>query len=233
MLITYLVPVYNEKKTIKKSIEILKPLKIDKEIIVIDNGSNDGTRKILKSFKQNKRFKIIYQKKNLGFGNSMQVGLKKSKGKFVYIHFSDLEYDHLCSLKMIKIALKKNLDVVFASRIKQKLKYSEMSKMISLRPAWAATFLTTFLINFFYDYNFTDIIGTKLYKRKSVINIIPKIKGPGFDFEFISRICKNKLKVEECYIKYKPRPNPQEKKIKPYHIFNALFSIFKIKLIKK
>ena len=231
MLITYLIPVYNEKKTIKKSIEIIKLLKIDKEIIVIDNGSNDGTKKILQSFKQNKKFKIIFQKRNLGFGNSMQLGLNKSKGKFVYIHFSDLEYDHFCSLKMLKIAIQKKADVVFASRIKKKLMINEMLKMVFIRPAWAATFLTTFLINFFYRYNFKDIIGTKLYNRKSVLTHIPKIKGPGFDFEFISKICKNNLKVEKCYIRYKPRANSKEKKIKPYHIINALFSIFKVKLI--
>ena len=147
MLITYLIPVYNEKKTIKKAIEVIRPLKIDKEIIIIDNGSNDGTQAVLQNYKQQKNFKIIIQKKNMGFGNTMQIGLRKSKGKYIFIHFSDLEYDHLCSLKMIEIAKKKNADVVFASRIKKNISIKEILRMILQRPPWLATIVTTFLIN--------------------------------------------------------------------------------------
>ena len=91
MLITYLIPVYNEKKTIKKAIEVIRPLKIDKEIIIIDNGSNDGTQAVLQNYKQQKNFKIIIQKKNMGFGNTMQIGLRKSKGKYIFIHLKQFK----------------------------------------------------------------------------------------------------------------------------------------------
>ncbi len=93
-----------------------------------------------------------------------------------------------------------------------------------------ATILCTFLVNKFYNYNFTDIIGGKLYKRVAIRKIPINCYTAGFDFEFMSRILKRNLKVGEISINYKPRANSADKKIKFYHIINALFHIFKVKL---
>ena len=64
---------------------------------------------------------------------------------------------------------------------------------------------------YFYNKNLTDIIGTKLYNREAVLSLVPKTKGQGFDFEFVSIICKNKLKIAELHIDYIPRANSKEK----------------------
>ena len=127
---------------------------------------------------------------------------------------------------MLNLAFTGNLDVIFGSRLKNE---KNILKILSKKPSYLATIICTFLINFFYKKKFTDIIGTKLYKKNSIKKILPKTKGQGFDFELVSLICKNNLKIEETYVEYVPRANSTEKKIKFYHMFNALYAIFKIK----
>ena len=226
--LTFVVLVWNEVNTIKKAIEDVKNIKYrNKEIIVIDNASTDGTKEILKKIKNVKK---IYRKKNLGAGKSCVTGIKKAKGNYVFIQFSDLEYDHHRSIDMLNYAINHDLDIVLGSRLKNKKSYF---KLIIKKPAYLATIFTTFLINIFYNKNFTDIIGAKLYKTKSVKKISCNSFHTGFDFEFISRACKKKLRIGEISIKYKPRKDWREKKIKFYNIFNAFYEIFKVKFFEK
>jgi len=228
--LTFVVLVWNEAKTIKKAINDVQKIKYsNKEIIVIDNKSTDGTREILKKIKKTKKIKIIYRKKNLGAGQSCITGIKKAKGEYIFIQFSDLEYDHNRSIDMLNYAVEKDLDIVLGSRLKNR---KSIYKLLLDKPAYLATILTTFLINIFYKKKFTDIIGAKLYKTSSVKKIPCNSFHTGFDFEFISRCCKRNLKIGELSIKYKPRANSKDKKIKFYNIINALYEIFKVKIFK-
>jgi hypothetical protein len=154
-------------------------------------------------------------------------GINKSKGKYVFIQYSDLEYDHRRSLDMMRLAEKNKLDVVLGSRLKYRKKNL---KLIINKPSYLATIICTFLINIFYNKNFTDIIGAKLYRTKSIKNLKINNFNEGFDFELMSKISKMGLKIEEMSIKYKPRENSSEKKIKFYHMFEALYEIFRVKL---
>jgi glycosyltransferase involved in cell wall biosynthesis len=89
--ITYLITVYNEVKTVKKSIEDILNIKYKKkEIIIIDNGSTDGSQNIIKKYT---KIKKIIRKKNLGYGRTIEEGIEKSTGEYIYIQNSDLEYD--------------------------------------------------------------------------------------------------------------------------------------------
>ena len=225
--LTFIVLVWNEVKTIEKAIKDVQKIKYsNKEIIIIDNNSTDGTVEVLNKIK---RIKVIYQKKNLGAGRSIVTGIKKAKGEYVFIQFSDLEYDHTRSIDMLNYAVKNELDIVLGSRLKNK---KSIYKLLIKKPAYLATLLTTFLINIFYKKNFTDIIGAKLYKTKTVKKIPVTSFHMGFDFEFISRSCKRKLRIGEISIKYKPRTIAQGKKIRYYHIFVALYQIFKVKIFE-
>ena len=118
MLITYIIPVFNERKTVKKSIEDIIDLKVEKEIIIIDNNSTDGSKEIIENFENFKEVKVILKDKNLGFGHSIQAGFKCCKGKYIFIQYADLEYNHYTSLDMVKCAEEKQIDVIFASRLK-------------------------------------------------------------------------------------------------------------------
>jgi len=225
--LTFIVLVWNEVNTIKQAIEDVQNLEYpNKEIIVIDNNSTDGTKEVLRKIK---KIKKIYQKKNLGAGQSTITGIKKAKGEYIYIQFSDLEYDHKRSIDMLKYAIKNNLDIVLGSRLKNK---KSIYKLLLKKPAYLATILTTFLVNIFYKKNFTDIIGAKLYKTETVKKVPFNSFHTGFDFEFLSRACKRKLRIGEISIRYKARANWRDKKIKFYNIFNALYEIFKVKFFE-
>jgi glycosyltransferase involved in cell wall biosynthesis len=226
--ITYLITVYNEVKTVKKSIEDILNIKYKKkEIIIIDNGSTDGSQNIIKKYT---KIKKIIRKKNLGYGRTIEEGIEKSTGEYIYIQNSDLEYDEKKSISMLNFAIRKKLDVVLGSRLKKKKK--NIIKLLLEKPSYLATIICTYLINKFYNRKFTDIIGAKLYKIKSIKKIPINSYHMGFDFEFISRICKNNYKIGEVYIKYKPREISKNKKIKFYHMFIAFYEIFKVKFFE-
>jgi len=234
MSITFLIPVFNEVKTVKKAIEETIDLKIsNKEIIIVDNNSTDGSKDIIKEYQNREKIHIIYQKKNHGFGNSIQDGFLKSSNEFIFIQYADLEYDINTSIEMLQLIKEKNLDVIFASRLKNIKNFRDILKELLKKPSYLATLLCTFLVNLFYNKHYTDIIGTKLYRKKIIQPIIPKTSGQGFDFELVSLISKKNLNVEEVNINYSPRANSREKKIKFYHLFNAIYAILKIKFFYK
>jgi len=225
--ITYLITVFNEVKTIKESIERIIDIKYKKkEIIIIDNGSTDGSQNIIKKYLKVKK---IIRKKNMGYGKTVEEGIKNSTGEYIYIHNSDLEYDEKKSISMMNFAIRKNLDVVLGSRLKNK---KNKIKLLIEKPSYLATIICTFLINKFYNKKFTDIIGAKLYKIKTIQEIPIDSFHMGFDFQFMSRICKRNFKIGELNIKYKPRKISKDKKIKFYHMLIALYQIFKVKFFE-
>lgn len=224
--LTFLITVFNEVKTVRKAINDIINLDVpNKEIIIIDNASSDGSQEIIRDFLN---IKTILRNNNLGYGSTVAEGLKIAKGKYIYIHNSDLEYDYTKSIEMMDFAEKNNLDVVLGSRIKNK---TNIIKNLKSNPAFLATYVTTFLINILYKKKFTDIIGSKLYRVEKLKNIKVDFFHEGFDFGFISRVCKEKYIIDEVAVDYTPRENFSEKKIKWYHMFVALYAILKVKFL--
>ena len=230
--ISYIIPVFNEKNTIKKAITDVLRLPIKKEIIVIDNNSYDGTKQILIDFKKKKKknIKIILRKKNLGGAESVMEGIRLSKGKYVYIQYSDLEYDEKKSLTMFDLAERDNLDVILGSRVKNRLKKDTWLEIILSRPAYGATFVTTKLFNFFYNKKFTDIIGARLYKREKIIKVPFDYNNASFDFAFVSRMAKMGLKMTEVNVGYKFRKFGTSG-MRWYHLFEAIVAMIKVKFL--
>jgi hypothetical protein len=128
---------------------------------------------------------------------------------------------------MMRYAERNKLDVVFGSRFK---KNDSMIIKIIKRPYFFGTVICTYLINKFYNKNFTDIIGAKLFRIAVIRKVAIDNFHTGYDFNFTSKILKMKLNVGEVFIKYKPREKG-EKKLKYYHLFNAIFQIFKVKFL--
>lgn len=228
MKLTVVITVYNEKDTIIKAIDEAKKIQIEKEIIVIDNCSTDGTREILRGLNDN-TIKIVYQSMNYGYGMSVITGMNLAKGQYLFVHNSDLEYDPECVYGMLDLAEKENLDAVFGSRLFNRRQDSRL-KILRERPFYLGTIITTGLINILYGKNFTDIIGNRFYRTESLRKVNPQVCGIGFDFEVVSKICKFNLKVKEAPIKYLPRT--KGKKIKVYDIIPAVLAIIKIRFFK-
>ena len=232
--ISFIIPVFNEVKTVKQA--IIQIVELDyqgKEIIIVDNGSLDGSVEIIKKFENLPNVKLFLKKKNTGYGSSIKEAISIATGDYLYIQYADLEYDHLSSLEMLKLCREKDLDVVFGSRLKGKINnVNDFLNLVAYKPAYLATLTCTFLINKFYKKNFTDIIGTKFYKKKVFNSLSINSNGQGFDFELVSKISRDNFKIEELYVDYVPRKNSSEKKIKFYHIFVAWYEILKIKFFQ-
>ena len=131
---------------------------------------------------------------------------------------------------MLNYIVSNKVDFVFGERYEKLGIINSIINIIN-RPAYLGTFITTFLINFFYKKKYNDIIGSKLYETKKVKEININSNGQGFDFELVSKINKKNYDVGTILVPYKPRSISKEKKIKFYHIFVALYQIFKIKFL--
>jgi len=228
MKLSVIITCFNEKATILKAIEEAKGLNIDKEIIVIDNCSTDGTRKILEALKDDS-LRIVFQPKNFGVGKSVKLGIEMAKGDYCYSPCADLEYRMSDVFGMIEKMKEANLDVVFGSRLAGK-KDIPKSALIKERPYYAATIVATYLINKWYQRNFTDIIAPKLIRADILKKLEFCSNGQAFEFELVSRLCRAGYEIGEVPIYYKPRSIKEGKTIKPLDFLPALYWMTKVKL---
>ncbi len=229
MKLTIVICCFNEKSTILGAIEQAKEINIDKEIIVIDNCSTDGTGEILEGLKNDKVLKIISHSKNMGVGYSVREGIRLAEGDYFYSPGADLEYKMEDVYKMIDKMEGEKLDGVFGSRLLDRKNVS-LSGLIKERPYWLGSIIATFLINLFYRRNFTDIIGTKVIKTNILKRLNCEANNQAFEFELVSKLCKGRYKIGEIPIWYKPRTHKEGKTIKAIDMLPALLAILRVKI---
>jgi glycosyltransferase involved in cell wall biosynthesis len=232
MKLTILIGCFNEKPTILKAIEEAKAISIDKEIIVIDNCSTDGTREVLEGLKNDKSLRIILHSRNMGAGYSGCEGISLAQGYYFYGPGADLEYKMDDVYKMIDKMEREGLDAILGSRILDR-KGVSVFELIKERPYWLGTIIATFLINLLYRKNFTDIIGSGLMKTDILKSLDCKASSQAFVFELISKLCKKKYKIGEVPVWYKPRTHKEGKTIKAIDMIPALWAILKVKFLFK
>ena len=227
MKISIIIPCFNEEKTISLVInKILTNYPGEKEIIVIDDYSNDKTREILKSELENKIDKLIFNKKNYGKGFSIREGINVAEGDVVLIQDADLEYDPSDYNKLLKPIEKGVADVVYGSRFLG----GEEKRVLYFWHTIGNKFLTTFS-NMFSNLNLTDMeVGYKLFKS-NVIKDIKLIENRfGFEPEITAKIAKKKIRIFEVGISYYGRRYEDGKKITWKDGVSALRCIIKYNL---
>ena len=206
--LSIIIPCYNEKKNIEKIVKrVLKsPIK-NKEIIIVDDKSTDGTREILENKIRPLVSKIIYHKVNGGKGAALKTGFSHATGDIVIIQDADLEYDPTEYPKVIEPILNGGADVCYGSRfLKSKAKGYKANQL-------ANKFLTT-LSNFFTKLHLTDMETCyKAFKREIIQSIDIQEKRFGFEPEITAKIAKMQVRVKEVAISYHPRTNKEGKKI--------------------
>ena len=225
MKLSVVITVYNEKNTVLEAINQIKQLNLEKQILVVDNCSTDGTREILQGI-NDPSLEIVYQTSNHGYGSSIMTAARLAKGEYLYVHNSDLEYDPDCLYKMLELCQDQQLDAVFGSRLINRSGQSWLS-IARQRPYYLGTLITTALINLLYHKKLTDIIGTRFYRVETLKKLNPRKMHIGFDFEVASKLCKLGCVIKEVEVKYKPRT--VGKKVKPIDIFPAVWEIIRVK----
>ncbi len=213
--LSIIIPCYNEKNTIKKILGEVAAVNLGttrKEIIIIDDGSTDGTRKILKDLSaKNKSIKLIFQTTNQGKGAALKRGILASTGDVVVIQDADLEYDPRDYKNLLYPIERGPADVVYGSRFKG----GEPHRMIYYRHQLANNFLTM-LSNLFTGLNLSDIETCyKMFRGDLIRSIGPKLKAKrfGFEPEITARIAKSDARVYEIGIAYYGRSKEEGKKI--------------------
>ena len=149
-MLSIIIPCYNEKKTIEEIVSKIKKVKIKKEIIIVDGGSTDGTKEILKNKLSKKADKIIYTK-TVGKGEAVCKGIKQANGDIIIIQDADLEYDPKDYIKIIKPIINDEADVVYGSRFKEKNNKKGYTKN------YIANRFLTVLSNFYNKLGVTDM----------------------------------------------------------------------------
>jgi glycosyltransferase involved in cell wall biosynthesis len=210
MLISVLIPCFNEKDTIAKIVDKINKLEnLNLEIIIIDDNSNDGTRDILKDKIEGDVSKIIFNDSNYGKGYCVKKGIEASKGDIILIQDADLEYDPKEYFKLIKPIKDGYADVVYGSRF-----IGGDERRILFFWHTIANKLLTLLSNMFTNLNLTDMETCyKVFKKNLMQRIDLKEKGFGFDPEITAKLAKQKPKIYEVGISYFGRTYDEGKKI--------------------
>ena len=229
MKISIIIPCFNEEKTVSLIInKILNSYTGKKEIIVIDDFSNDKTRDILKTDLKNKIDKLILNTKNYGKGYSIREGIKIAEGDIILVQDADLEYDPSDYTKLISPIEKGAADVVYGSRFLG----GEEKRVLYFWHTLGNKFLTT-LSNMFSNLNLTDMeVGYKLFKSDIIKDINLIEDRFGFEPEVTAKIAKKKIRIFEVGISYYGRKYEDGKKITWKDGISAIRCIFKYNLFK-
>jgi glycosyltransferase involved in cell wall biosynthesis len=224
--ISILVPCYNEEKYISEVLNNINKQrkKFNLEIIVINDGSQDNTDRILK---KNKKIidKIITKKKNEGKGSAIRAGLNYVTGEYTLIQDSDLEYSPLDYQKIFNPIFKYNADVVYGSRFIS----NEPRRIIYFKNEIANKFLTYFS-NLISGLNLSDVeVGYKLIKTSILKKLNLKENSFGIEIEITMKLAKRKCKIFEVGISYNGRTYAEGKKIQTIDGMLAIFYILKYK----
>ena len=213
--LSVVIPCYNEKETIEKILEEIDAVDLGstkKEIIIIDDGSSDGTRQILKKLTAgNKSIKLIFQETNQGKGAALKRGILESSGDVLVIQDADLEYDPQEYKRLLYPIERGQGDVVYGSRFKG----GEPHRMIYYRHQVANKFLTM-LSNIFTGLNLSDMETCyKMFRGDLARELAKKLQAKrfGFEPEITARVAKSGARVYEVGISYYGRSKEEGKKI--------------------
>lgn len=229
MKLSIIIPVFNEIHTIAqilKKIEEVDLGTIQKEIIIVDDGSTDGTKEFLQKLDagSSNEYIIVYHDTNYGKSKAIQTALTKVNGDYVIIQDADLEYDPEDYNNLLDHAISHNAKVVYGSRrLKKNNKRNGLIYFLGGQ-------LITIITNILYGTHLTDEpTGYKLFKTNIIKNITLNSKGFEFCPEVTAKIAKQSIKIHEIPISYHPRASHQGKKLKWQDGVIAIWTLIKLR----
>tara|TARA_Y100000590_G_scaffold470703_1_gene668019 strand:+ start:5248 stop:5934 length:687 start_codon:yes stop_codon:yes gene_type:complete len=228
MKLSIIIPCYNEINTIDEIINaVLASSVSNKEIIIVDDCSNDGTQDKLKTY-DNKNIKIIFHENNQGKGSAIRSGIEHVTGDIVLIQDADLEYNPSEYQMLIDPILNKKADVVYGSRFAGGAEHRVLYFWHRIGNG-----VLTFLSNMLTNLNLTDMeTGYKVFRKDIIKNIIIEENRFGFEPEITAKISKLDCRIFEIGISYNGRKYSEGKKIGWKDGFSALWCIIKYNILK-
>lgn len=228
--LSVIIPVYNESKTLEQLLESVAgarlPDGVEKEIVAVEDFSQDGTRELLPRLASKYSIKLIMQERNFGKGKAIRTGLAACTGDFAVIQDADLEYDPNEYAKLIQPILDGQAEVVYGSRYLGREPARKSLHYFGNRFLTAAS-------NLFTGLGLTDMETCyKVLSRRVIDEVAPRLTSDRFEIEpeITAVIAKRGFKVFEVPISYVPRSSDEGKKIKWYDGFPALWTIVRFSL---
>ena len=209
--LSVVMPVYNERETVETIVARVMAVPIRKELIIVDDGSRDGTRDILRSVQAQYPYdvRVILQPTNQGKGAALRTGIQAARGDYVVIQDADLEYDPRDYPNLLRPCLEHDADVVYGTRFAG----GSQRRVLLYWHALGNRLLTT-LSNMLTDLNLTDMeTGYKLFRREIIQGIDLKQNRFGFEPEVTAKIALRGLRIYEVGISYAGRSYDEGKKI--------------------
>ena len=226
--LSVIIPVYNEEDTILDIIERVQAVDLPKELIVVNDCSNDKTKIILDSLPKHENTKIIHHSINSGKGAAIQTAKEHITGDLVIIQDADLEYDPAEYIKLYNLFVDKNADAVYGSR------YSGNYIMVDTFFHYYGNKFITFLSNICSNLHLTDMETCyKMIRADIFKNIDVETNCFGFEPEITAKLAKMKVRIFEVPIHYEPRLYDQGKKIGFKDGMKAVWFIFKFNFLIK
>lgn len=229
MRLSIIIPCYNERDSIRSIIDAVRAAPYpDKEIIVVDDCSRDGTREILKAEIEPLVARVLYQEVNQGKGAALRAGIHAATGDIVLIQDADLEYDPAEYPNLVQPILDNKADVVFGSRFLG----GQPHRVLYFWHRVGNGFLTT-LSNMFSNLNLTDMESCyKVFRRSIIQGITLEEDRFGFEPEVTAKVAKTRCRIYEVGISYYGRTYEEGKKISWRDGVRALYCIIKYNLFR-
>ena len=230
MKLSVVIPIFNESGTVQDIIEKVRKIPIDKEIVVVDDGSSDGTREKLKQLesRNDASFRVFYHEKNMGKGAALRTGFRHAKGDVVITQDADLEYDPSEYQLLLEPILKGVADVVYGSRLS-----GGKPRRVYLFWHKVGNGFLTFFTNFLYNTTLTDMeTGYKVFRREVIQSITIRSNDFRVEPELTAKVFKaRKWRVYEIPISYYGRTHAEGKKIHWTDGFRALWALLKYRFV--
>lgn len=236
LVLSVVIPVYNEKKTIREILRRVRAVPINKQIIVVDDCSRDGTRELLREIaEQEPDLTVVFHEVNQGKGAALRTGFKHATGDVVIVQDADLEYEPEQYPELLQPIVEGNADVVFGSRF-----IGETHRVLYFWHSVANKGLTL-LSNMFTNLNLTDMeVCYKLFRREIIQGITLKSDRFGFEPEVTAKVARFRLpaddgqtrpcRIYEIPVSYHGRTYREGKKIGVKDGFQALYCIVRYAL---
>lgn len=226
MSLSIIIPVYNEVKTISEIIQRVQATGLVDEIVVVDDGSSDGSRELLESMRNEGNVKVIFHERNQGKGRAVRTGIENASGELMLIQDADLEYNPREYPTLLKPIQEGIADVVYGSR------FLGAGRRPVLFWNMVANKILTLVTNVLYNNILTDMeTGYKLFRRQVVQDMPLHARGFEFEPEFTAKILKRKVRLYEVPIEFNPRDYSEGKKIKMKDAFIALWTLIKYRFV--
>ncbi len=219
-------PVYNEQDTLREIVRRVREVELVFELIIVDDGSRDGTRLILQEMMGLPGVKILMHETNQGKGAAVVTGIKAAQGDVLIVQDADLEYDPQDYAKLLQPLQEGRCDVVYGSRFA----HSKMQNAILIN--FLANKFLTFLTNLLYGSNLTDMETCyKVFPRELMENITIHARRFEFEPEFTAKILKQGVRLEEVPISFDPRGYSKGKKITAWDGLVAIWTLIKYRFV--